>query len=265
MSLRTEFLGGGGCPIVDMHGHLGPFHGIYLPEEALDTMIEGMDRCGIEVIVLSPHAALIGDTREGNREMLDAVRRYPGRVYGYFTPNPNYPSDLEPEMDRYLAEPGVVGIKIHPSMHNVPVGDPRYEPVWERANREKLLVLSHTWGRTGDCGAREMRAVAERYPEVRLLLGHSCYGAWREVIALAHDCPNVYLELTAAGHVSGLIEWMCRDAGAEKVLYGTDYPWFDPAVYIGFVTFAQIDDAAMRKILFTNGRLLLDEQLARRT
>lgn len=136
--------------------------------------------------------------------------------------------------------------------------------MWERANAEKRLVLSHTWAKTGGCGADDMRTIAEKYPDVRLLLGHSCYGAWPEVIALAVEFPNVYLELTAAAHVYGLIEWMCREAGSHKVLFGTDYPWFDPMAYIGFVTFAHIEEDDMRNILYNNARRLLDEQLGRK-
>ena len=108
-----------------------------------------------------------------------------------------------------------------------------------------------------------MQAVAERYPDVRLIRGRSCYGAWEEAIALARDFPNVYLELTAAYHVYGLLEWMCRDAGSEKVLFGTDYPWFDPFVAIGCVVLAHITEDDMRNILWANARRLLDEQLAK--
>lgn len=263
VSLRKQFLAGKGCPVIDMHGHLGPFHGIYLPEASLDAMVRGMDRYGLESIVLSPHNALLGDTREGNREMLDAVRQHPGRVYGYCVVNPNFPEDMQQEMDAYLEEPGVVGIKIHPSLHGRAMDCDRYRPVWERAHEQKLLVLSHTWGKSGGCGAEDVRKVVERFPEVRLLLGHSCYGAWEEAIALAAEFPNVYLELTAAAHAFGILEWMCRGAGSHKVVYGTDYPWFDPMVYIGFVTFAHLEEADMRNILYNNARRLLDEQLAR--
>lgn len=263
MSLRDDFLAGGGGPVIDMHGHLGPFSGIFMPEAPLEAMIAGMDRCNVESIVLSPHSALSGDVREGNREMLDAVRRYPGRVYGYCTINPNFPENIGREMDEYLTPPGVVGLKIHPSMHAYPVDGDRYVPVWERAQFERLLVLSHTWGADGGCGANDMRKIAERYPDVRILLGHSCYGAWEQVIRLAAEFPNVYLELTAAYHVYGLLEWMCRDAGSHKVLFGTDYPWFDPMVAIGCVVFAHIAEDDMLNILYRNARRLIDEQAAR--
>lgn len=260
MSLREDFLKGGGCPVIDMHGHLGPFYGIYMPEAQLETMAAQMDRYGYECIVLSPHSALSGDAREGNGEMLDAAEKYPGRILGYCTYNPNFTEDSLRDLDRYLPHPGVAGIKIHPSMHACSATDKRYGPLWERADAEKRIVLSHTWGTEGGCGTKEMRQVAEQYPSVRLILGHACYGAWAEAIALAAEFPNVYLELTAAYHVYGILEWMCREAGSGKVLFGTDYPWFDPFVAIGCVVYAHIGESEMLDILYHNARRLLDEQ-----
>lgn len=259
-ALREQFMSGGGCRVIDSHGHLGPFSGIYLPEASLEAMVAGLARRGVESIILSPHNALGGDTREGNVEMIEAVKRYPGQVYGYCTLNPNFPGDLAGEMDAYLSQPGVVGIKIHPVMHAYPVDGPHYEPVWERANSGQLMVLSHTWGASGGCGAQDMKKIAQRYPDVRLILGHSCYGAWEDAIGLARDFPNVYLELTASYHIYGLLEWMCREAGSRKVLFGTDYPWFDPFVAIGCVVFAHIGEGDMHNILWANARRLLDEQ-----
>lgn len=265
MAVSDLFVNGGGCPIIDSHGHLGPFNGIFMPEAPLEAMIAGMERDGVERIILSPHSALSGDTREGNREMIATVEAYPGRVYGYCTINPNFPDEIAGEMDAYLGRRGVVGFKIHPVMHARPADSDAYRPVWERANSERWMVLSHTWGADGGCGADDMRKVAERYPDVRLILGHSCYGAWEKAIRLAAEFPNVYLELTAAYHVYGLIEWMCRDAGSKKVLFGTDYPWFDPMVAAGCVVFAHIEQDEMKDILYNNARRLIDEQSARWT
>ena len=62
-------------------------------------------------------------------------------------------------------------------------------------------------------------------------------------------------------HAYGLIEWMCREAGSEKVLFGADYPWFDPFVGIGCVVYAHLEEHDMRNILYNNARRLIDEQL----
>lgn len=264
MNLRNQLLNRQPVKIIDIHGHMGPFHAFFMPDADLDKMVAGMDRCGMESLVLSPHDALCGDTREGNTEMLQAVKQYPGRIYGYCTINPSFPQYINHEMERCLNQPGVVGFKLHPAMHATPVTDPRYQSTWERANAEKRLLLSHTWGAGGGCGTSEMRKMAEKYPDVRLILGHSCYGDWNGAMALAAEHPNVYLDLTASYHVYGLIEKMCEVAGPHKVLFGTDYPWFEPMVTVGCVVFAHIAEQDMADILYNNARRLLDEQLSRK-
>jgi len=261
VNYRERLLKGEHCPIIDMHGHLGPFHAFFMPEAAPDAMVRGMDRCGMEHLVFSPHSALCGDIREGNAEMFDVVKRYPGRLYGYCTINPSFPQFIDGEMEKYLEQAGVVGIKIHPAMHACAVTDDRYTSTWQRAQAEKRLVLSHTWGAGGGCGTSDMIKIAEKYPDVRLILGHSCYGDWDHVLPFAAEFPNVYLDLTAVYHFYGLIERMCEKVGSHKILFGTDYPWFDPMVTAGCIVYAHIGEDDMGNILYNNGRRLLDEQL----
>ena len=49
------------CPIVDMHGHVGPFYGCYLPSSPLDRMRHRLQRSGVRRIVCSHHSALACD------------------------------------------------------------------------------------------------------------------------------------------------------------------------------------------------------------
>ena len=44
-----------------------------------------------------------------------------------------------------VKETAVVGIKIHPSMHQCPADDDRYWPVWEFAATARLPILTHSW------------------------------------------------------------------------------------------------------------------------
>jgi predicted TIM-barrel fold metal-dependent hydrolase len=71
------------------------------------------------------------------------------------------------------------------------------------------------------------------------------------------------MELCAAYHVYGLIEWMVREAGSHKVIYGTDYPWFDPMVVVGCVTYAHISEEDMTNILYNNAKSIMDPVLSR--
>jgi len=247
------------CPIIDAHAHYGPYRAIYFPQGGkADAMLKAMDRAGVRVAVLSGHAALVDPVR-GNAEVAEVVAAHPDRFRGYLVTNPNYPDHIAralAEFDRWQ-ERGFVGFKLHPGMHEYSLTDPNYASVLAYANEHCVPVLSHTWGADGTCGTKQVRDVIRRYPDLPFIAGHACYGDWDGAIALAAGHENLYLELTAAYAVNGVIERMVAGAGAHKVLFGDDLPWFDPTYAIGCVLFAHITDEDRRAILYRSAAALL--------
>ncbi len=257
--IAREFLETGrseSCPVIDMHAHYGPFNGIYMPNDQPAQMIATMDRCGVETIVSSGHTALADMTR-GNAEMAAITPHYPGRWYAYLVYNPNYPVEGRAELESYDARPTFVGLKFHPTMHKYPLTGEGYRPALEFAAARRLMVLSHTWGGSAYDSPAHVAEVAARYPEVTFLAGHSGHGEFEACMDVARKYPNVYLELTAAYAVRGLIERMVEHVGAHKILFGYDLPWFDPHYAIGCVVMAHISDSARRAILRENALRLL--------
>jgi hypothetical protein len=74
---------------------------------------------------------------------------------------------------------------------------------------------------------------------------------------LAQDFPNIYLELTAVFDDIGVIEKFVNEAGSERMLFGTDLPWFDPHHAVGVLFSAQISDEDRRNIFYRNAEKLL--------
>ena len=256
--LTEEFMQKGrseSCPIVDMHGHLGPFQGIYFPNPSPEDMIRTMDHCGVKMIVSSSHASLI-DTK-ANVEMAKIVQRYPKRFRAYWVVNPNYPERMQRELAEFSEADGFVGFKFLSDYHKYPITGSRYEPALRYADEHGLLVLMHTWGHSSYDSPSLVEQVATRYANLALLMGHSGYGEWEKAIQVAQQYPNVYLELTAAYSVNGVIEWMVKEAGSGKVLFGTDLPWFDPHYGIGCVLFSRITDEDRHNILHRNAERLI--------
>ncbi|MCD6520849.1 MAG: amidohydrolase family protein [Anaerolineae bacterium] len=258
--IAREFLETGrcqSCPIIDMHAHYGPFSGIYMPNHTPEQMLATLDRCGVELIVSSGHTAL-EDVVRGNAEMLSITERYPGRWYAYLVYNPHYPAEGQAQLEEYDRHPTLVGLKFHPSMHAYPLTGEAYRPALEFAAARRLIVLTHTWGDSPYNGPEHLAQVAERYPEVTFLAGHSCHGEFQKCMEVARKYPNVYLELTAAYAVRGLIEQMVETVGAHKIVFGCDLPWFDPHYAIGCVVMAHISDGARRAILRENALRILE-------
>lgn len=257
--LARDFLANGkssSCPVIDMHGHYGPFQGIYFPSSTAEAMVKTMDRAGVRMIVCSSHASLV-DPARGNPLMAEVVRRYPERFRAYWAVNPNYPEQIKHDLSDYENYKEFVGFKFLADYHRYQITGPNYQPVLEYANERGFIILVHTWGRSEFDSPSHLEKIAERYPNAKFLMGHSGYGEWNRAVSVAAEHDNIYLELTAAYAVNGYIEKMVSEAGSEKVLFGTDLPWFDPHYGIGCVLFSKITDLDRHNILHRNAEKLL--------
>lgn len=78
-----------------------------------------------------------------------------------------------------------------------------------------------------------------------------------QAIAAAQANPNVYLETCSTFRTPGVIEQLVNEAGADRVLYGSDLPLMDPRPQLGKIITAQIAPTAKRQILGENARRLL--------
>ena len=252
------------CPVIDMHGHMGPWKGIYFPRAEPEEMLRSMDSAGVRMLVFSHHAALFAPD-VGNSAAVEAVRRHPDRFRAYLAVNPHYPEAVARDLDGFDDHRDVfVGLKFLASYHKVALTDPRYRRAWEFADERGLLVLSHTWGGSSFDGPAQVGAMARRYKRLTLLAGHSFHADWDAAVGIARECPNVYLELTAVLDDRGAVEKLAANVGSERMLFGTDLPWFDPHHGIGALLSADIADGDRRNILYRNAERLLAPFLTKR-
>ena len=238
--------------VIDAHCHMGRWFNFNVPMGDAAGMVARMDRLGIRACIAAHHASIGPDFKYGNDEVLQAMADFPGRIYGYATVNPNYPEELIAELDRCVSA-GMVGIKIHPDVHQCVVDDVKYRPVWEYAEEHRLPLLSHT-GTNGKNPVKSFEGIAETYPNVTVILGHSGFGSEGadQSIEAASKFPNIYLEITGSVIVYGTLERMVRTIGADRVLFGTDLPFIDPRPQLGRVAFAKISDDEKRQVLGLN-------------
>ncbi len=246
------------CPVIDMHGHMGPWHSIYFPRPEAADMIRSMDSAGVRMLLFAHHWPLFG-VDIGHGVAIDAVRQFPDRLRAYVCVNGLYPERMQDDLRLLDERPDVfIGVKFHGSEHGIALTDDRCKPAWEMADTRGCLVLSHTWENSPFDGPLEVRAVLERYTNLTLLMGHSCHGDWDAAIELARECPNAYLELTAVLDNRGVVERFVAEVGAEKMLFGTDLPWFSPHHGIGALLSADITDEDRHLILHGNAERLLE-------
>lgn len=248
-----------GLHIVDAHAHAGPYSLFFIPHSSPREMTEVMDRCGIATALISTNLAIQLDASAGNAETARAVSAHPGRFLGYLVVNPW--QDPEAELARWQDDPRFAGIKVHPDLHHYRLDGPRYAPVWEYAERTGRPVLTHTWLGSEYDDLSHVAAVAERYPDARILAGHA--GVRREAvdeaIALGLRHRNVHLEICGSRGHGLLIRRMADELGADRVVYGSDFPFIDMRTSLGRVVFAGLGETETAMVVGGNIRRLIGE------
>jgi len=242
-----------GETIIDAHTHMGPYFNFHIPNNDADGMVKVMDRLGISLACTSPHAGITPDFRLGNDIAYKAMQDYPGRFFGYITINPNYPEDIPQELERCYNR-SMRGIKIHPSSHGYPANGANFSPMWEFAQEKGLPVLAHSWAGDGNCSPTVLGKVAEQYPSVTIILGHSggTMSGYYESIEVAKKRENIFLETCCSTVIYGIIEMLVNKIGADRILFGSDMPFVNANAQIGKILYAKISDEDKRKILGLN-------------
>jgi len=249
--------------IWDDHCHLGSVPGD-TPEERMTVLIEAADRLGIERLLLSQgYSAQQHPTpdqfREENDRVMRAVRRCPGRSYGSVYLSPAYPEFSVQEFDRCVRDGPMVCIGEVEA--DKPCNVPDMEPIVERAASMKVLILQHTWLKTGgnepgESTPYDVVELAKRHPDVQFVCVHTG-GNWELGIRIIRATKNVSAEIAGSDPTSGFVEMAVRELGAERVIYGSDVGGRSFASQLGKVVGANIPDSAKELILGGNLRRLL--------
>jgi uncharacterized protein len=238
-----------GVRVVDAHAHAGPYSRFFIPDHGVPGMVGVMDRCGVSVAFVSTHLALELDVVRGNALAAELVDRAAGRFRGLVVVNPHH--DAEATLDRWLDDPRFVGVKLHPDLHEYPVTGARYAPVWKAAEARGCPVLVHSWAGSEFNDLGHFATVAERHPAATIVLGHS--GARRphfEATAdLATRHPGVVLELCGSFMTGYWVRRLVETVGADRVLFGSDFPFIDLRYSLGRMLFAGLADADLAMVL----------------
>lgn len=245
-----------GVDVVDAHAHLGTYSLFFVPDSDAAAMVGVMDRTGVRLTVISSNRAIQHDAPAGNDETLRAIDRFPDRIAGYGVVNPW--QRPERELNRIAEDPRFVGVKVHPDLHEYPLTGDLYTPLWERAAAERIPVLTHTWhGSRFDDPAMAGEVLA-RHPGIPFLLGHSGVSpaGMAASIEVAQRHPTAYLEVCGSGMTGSHLRWLVDRVGADRVLFGSDFPFIDQRCSLGRVVGAGFDSGTAAAILGGNARLL---------
>jgi len=218
-----------------------------------ENLLRYMDRNGIERSVVLPIAPF-----STSREYLESCAGEPRLIpFASACPSPGWERELGEAMER-----GCRGLKIHPILQRIAPEDrfyfdlleefaPHRRPVLIHAGEFDYYVVRDGYASYGDTLRYEK--LIRAFPEVPFILGHMGLYHPEKALRLAERYENVYLETSFQPlRVVREAIWV---AGAERVMFGSDWPESDPRYALRIARRAAGADEGLRERI-TGGNVL---------
>jgi predicted TIM-barrel fold metal-dependent hydrolase len=178
------------------------------------------------------------------------------------------PSEMQAEIEDKVKYHGAKGLKLHPVSNRFYPSDRALWPAYQTAVELGLPILFHSGegevaGYTQADYARpaNFEPVMESFPRLVIILAHMGKGFLEESVALARKYGDVYFDssaiLSGTEIKSGFASReeavkLIRTIGVSRVLFGSDWPWFDPLLAIRQIEGLGFSEEERRMILGQN-------------
>lgn len=235
-----------------------------------DELIANMDKEGIDTSVIvnigwTTHELCV----ETNDYILESVARYPQRLIGFCTVQPNSYEAAAAEIER-CARAGIKGVgEMRPDVQLFDLADEEMMEFLTAVIRKYNLTLmihtsepvGHDYAGKGSVTPEMVYPFITRYPDINLVCAH--WGGGLPFYALMPEVKtamsNVYFDTAASpflytpqvySQVIGLV-------GSERILFGSDYPLMPPSRLINEIKSLNLSQETENLILSGNARRLL--------
>lgn len=260
-------------PIIDAHAHIypekiaakavsavGKFYGVEQSMAGLGSstdLLSYREKAGITHFIVHSVATTAHSVATINEFLASQCDEH-SEFIGFGTMHPDC-EDMEAEVDRALQR-GLHGFKLHPDTQQVNMDDPRLMNFYEIiAGRVPLVV--HTGDYRYDYSsprrlARIMKAFPDLVVDAAHLSGWSTYDIGYDIMleeGLAHE-ERLFMDASSSFSWIGRrhMRELIRMWGHERVMFGSDYPMWDPAHELNEMMHCDLTDDELECILWRN-------------
>jgi len=276
--------------IIDFHTHVFPprvkqkrgqyvdrdpcFALLYAKKEAkiatAEELIESMDRASVDVSVVVNFGWITHELCvETNDYILESIARYPKRLIGFVTVQPQSLDAAIAEIER-CAQAGARGIgEMRPDMQLLDLEDESIiSPFMDTIEKHRLIFLTHASEPVGhDYPGKGIITPDVLYPfltrhsGITIVCAH--WGGGLPFYALMPEVkkalPNVYFDTAASPFLyqPRIYTLVSELIGADKILFGSDYPLLPQTRLLQEINSAPLTEEEKNLIAGENARKLL--------
>lgn len=236
--------------VVDAHCHAGRGDAMSAPWNTLadvEVTLRHMAEAGIDRTVIFPINNR--EYEEANRELAAICRRYPEKFIGFAKHDPQTETGrIGALLRREVEQLGLKGLKLH----RLPTRE-----VLDTVADLRIPILYHPEK------VSNFHIIAAEYPRISFIMAHLGNFAsrdWTEHVAAIDICrryPNVYLETSSVVFFK-FLEMAAREAGPDKLIFGSDGPELDSRVELHKIKLLKLKAADEAKVVGGNILRLLE-------
>ncbi|MGN0517325.1 MAG: amidohydrolase family protein [Acutalibacteraceae bacterium] len=231
--------------VIDSHCHIYPekialravagtdnFYGTESScDGTLKMLFEEGTKAGIDHFIVQSVATTPKQVKSINEFIAASVAEGKGRLTGLGTLHPDS-TDLAGDV-KHILELGLNGVKLHPDIQGFKVDDYRCLKIYELCEREQLPILMHTGDYRYDfSNPNRLLPILQIYTDLTIIGAH--FGGWSIYEQAANKLagtPNLYVDCSSSLYCmsSDTARKLIHQYGADRVLFGTDYPMWSPS------------------------------------
>ena len=155
-------------------------------------------------------------------------KKHPNFV-GFMAMHQDYPNP-EDEIERAIGL-GLRGMKLHPDTQKVNMDDDRLMRIYELIEGRMPLVMHCGDYRTDFSHPRRMKRILHEFPNLVVDAAH--FGGWSvfDLTVEYLENENCFLDMSSSQKFLGRrrTRELCEIYGADRILFGSDFPMWDPS------------------------------------
>ncbi|MBQ9859716.1 MAG: amidohydrolase family protein [Clostridia bacterium] len=231
--------------------HFYDLHSVY--DGTVEDLLEkgaaaGVDHFVVQSVATSPKQ--VGSINE----FIAATVAGDSRLTGLGTLHPDSP-DLRADF-RHIQQLGLKGVKLHPDIQQFKIDDYRCLKIYELCEEAGLPILLHTGDSRYDySNTNRLLPVMEIYTGLTVVGAHLAgWSVWDEACDKLGKLPNLYMDCSScfAFMPRERAAEIIRHYGADRVLYGTDYPMWSMEQELDVLLSLGFSEAEYRRMLWDN-------------
>lgn len=165
-----------------------------------------------------------------------------------------------PAMVAAMKAQGVRAARFFRQYYHVPAAEWSMGPMWSALEAARIPLIydyGRRWATMEELPVDEIHDLCAAHPDLAVILVQHRLRYNRQSSALLAACPNLRLEVSSYWHYRG-VEDVVRRFGADRLVFGTNWPYMDSSFAIAAVTYADVSAAERAAVAAGNLTALLE-------